>query len=597
MKTLKNTCFILVHVYRAVPLYTAGIMGYNVIRALVAVSDLWIGRMVIGWLTADHGGDNATGFAAVAAFYGMYLLLDYAGGQINLLLMNWYGSIRSVDISKYMRSLLYRKLEEVDLSCYERNAFYNDLGRAVDEIDTRPLEVVNSLANGMYSLLTLTLVLAIVPDPVLLLAGMLVVVRHLLHVKKLNLCNFEMGTEAQPHGRRGEYIRGLFKNREFIKEARCFQAEDFFIACGEESAGEDYAVSKRYSARGAASSFFMILFSNLVTFAVSVYLCLRMLQGEYLPGDFVYLMGAFASYANMGSLFRIFSDMRDHGMYIEIIRKVLDYRPAKWRVSDSLENGKVISGTGFEGISVENVSFTYEEGGTAALEDMDIRIGTGEKVALVGENGSGKSTLIKLLLDFYPVRKGGILYNGIPYSRLDSDRIRGKFSAMFQDSPVYAFSVAENVLMREAEPGPDEYLVAEALAFSGLWEKVSTLEKGIHTMITKEFDEEGVYLSGGEYQKLMIARAYAHQGKILIFDEPAASLDPAAEYELFHKMMQLGEDKTVIYITHRLAAAIGADRIYYIEKGKVEERGTHQELMELRGRYYRMFSVQMKGYR
>lgn len=596
MKTLKNTRFILSHVYRAVPLYTAGIMVYNVVRAFMTAGDLWIGRMVVSRLGACRG-EDAAGFIAVAAFYGIYLVLEYLGNQVNLLLMNWYGSVRSIDISKHMRSLLYHKLEEVDLSCYETNEFYNELGRAVDEIDTRPLQVVNSLADGLYCFLTIVLVLAIVPDPLLLLAGILVVVRHLMHVKKVNICNFEMAREAQPYGRRAEYIRELFKNREFIKEARCFQAEDFFITCGEESMREDYAVSKRYSAKGAASSFFMMLFANLVTFAVSVYLCLRMLRGEYLPGDFVYLVGAFAGYTNMGGLFRIFSEMRDHSMYIDVIRKVLDYRPAKGRLTDSLEKGEMIPGTSLEMLTVENVSFRYGEGGTAALENMNICFKKGEKVALVGENGSGKSTLIKILLDFYPIQEGEILYNGLPYSRLDSEWIRGNFGAMFQDSPIYAFSVAENVLMREAESGRDEQLVIDALTFSGLWEKVGALEKGIYTMVTKEFEEEGIYFSGGEYQKLMIARAFAHQGKVLIFDEPAASLDPAAEYELFHKMMQLGEDKTVIYITHRLGAAIGADRIYYMERGRVEEQGTHQELMELQGRYYRMFSVQMKGYR
>lgn len=228
---------------------------------------------------------------------------------------------------------------------------------------------------------------------------------------------------------------------------------------------------------------------------------------------------------------------------------------------------------------------------------MDICIKKGEKVALVGKNGSGKSTLIKLLLDFYPIQEGKVLYNGVPYSSFDTGVVQGKFSAVFQDSPIYAFSVAENVLLREPASDTDEKLVVEALIFSGLWEKVNALEKGMYTVVTKEFDDEGVYLSGGEYQKIIIARAYAHQSEILIFDEPASSLDPLAEYELFHKMLQLGKDKTVIYITHRLAAAIEADRIYYIDEGRVREQGKHEELMKLQGQYNQMFSIQMKGYK
>ncbi len=592
MNTVKNNLFILSHVYKAVPLYAAAIMAYNVIRALVVVGDLWICKLVIGWLTRNQMEGNGIFFACVAIFYGLYVLLDYIGNQLNLLLLNWYGSVRSIDLSKYMRGLLYHKLEELELSCYEENEFYNDLGRVLNEIDTRPTQVVNSLATGLYYFLTLVLITVIIFDPVFIVAGLLIVIKHFLYVRKVNRINFEMDRDTQPSMRKVQYIKELFKNREFIKETRNYQAEDFFIQFGECGAKEDYSISNAYYREGGRASFLMILFGNLVNLLIVVYLCRQMLVGKYMPGDFVYLISSFSAFTNnLSGLVQIISEMQNYGMYIENIRKILDYKSPRVRQLDHSESEEI--GV-FEKVSLEKVNFRYDEG-TIVLRDMDICIKKGQKVALVGKNGSGKSTLIKLLMDFYPIQEGKVLYNGVPYASFDVGVVQGKFTAVFQDSPIYAFSIAENVLMREPASDTDEKLVAEALIFSGLWEKVNALEKGMHTIVTKEFDDEGVYLSGGEYQKLIIARAYAHQSEILIFDEPASSLDPLAEYELFHKMLQLGKDKTVIYITHRMAAAIEADRIYYIEEGRVREQGKHEELMKLQGQYSQMFSIQMKG--
>lgn len=593
MNTIKNNLFILSHVYKAVPFYVAGMMAYNVIRAMVVVGGLWVCKVIIEQLTHNHTGEHGIFFAGAAIFYGFYVLLDYIGNQLNLLFLNWYGSVRSIDLSKYMRRLLYRKLEDLELSCYEENEFYNEFGRVLNDIDTRPVQVVNSLATGLYYLLTLVLITVIIFDPVFIVAGLLIVVRHFFYARKINCINFEMDRDTQPSMRKVQYIKELFKNKEFIKEARNYQAEDFFIHYGECGAKEDYSVSESYNRKGGRASFFMILFGNLVNLSIVIYLCKQMLAARYMPGDFVYLISSFSAFTNnLSGLIQIVSEMQNHGKYIENIRKVLDYESPRMQQADRIEIKEIEP---FEKISLKAVSFQYGEG-PVVLQDMNLCIRKGEKIAFVGKNGSGKSTLLKLILNFYPVCEGEILYNGISYFCFDVRQIMGKFSAVFQDSPIYALSVAENVLMREVKSEIDEKLVIEALIFSGLWEKIDALERGIHTIITKEFDENGAYFSGGEYQKLIIARAYANQSEILVFDEPASSLDPIAEYELFHKMMELGSDKTVIYITHRMTAAIDADCIYYIEAGRVKEQGTHEELMKLKGQYCQMFSAQMKGY-
>ncbi len=228
VKTVKNNLWILSHVYKAVPTYTASIMAYNAIRALVVVGDLWACKLVIGWLTQYQIGATGILFAGIALFYGLYVLLDYLGNQLNILLMNRYSSIRSIDLSKYMRGLLYHKLEEVELSCYEEKDFYDDLGRVLSEIDTRPVQVVNSFATGLYNLLTLVLITVIIFDPVFIAAALLYVVKHFWHIRKVNRINYEMDRDTQTSMRKVWYIKDLFKNREFIKEARNLPVRGFF---------------------------------------------------------------------------------------------------------------------------------------------------------------------------------------------------------------------------------------------------------------------------------------------------------------------------------------------------------------------------------
>ena len=249
-------------------------------------------------------------------------------------------------------------------------------------------------------------------------------------------------------------------------------------------------------------------------------------------------------------------------------------------------------------IKLENISFFYGKGtaySKQALKNVNIEIGKNEKIALVGHNGAGKSTLIKLLLRLYDPTEGSVTLSGVDARDIKLDKYRDMFSVVFQDFKTIALPVFENVLMRPREEG-DDALVVDALKKSGAYDRVMELPNGIETMLTKEFDENGAVLSVGQSQKIAIAHAFVKNSPFIILDEPSSALDPVAESEMYNNMMQAGEGKGMIFISHRLSSAVGADRIYMLEKGEVVESGTHAELLALNGKYADMFKKQAQNY-
>ncbi|MDR1689294.1 MAG: ABC transporter ATP-binding protein/permease [Clostridiales bacterium] len=285
--------------------------------------------------------------------------------------------------------------------------------------------------------------------------------------------------------------------------------------------------------------------------------------------------------------------MKNESVYIGYLEEILNYKPVipdnKYGIKLSKEKGV--------NLEVKNVTFSYPSvPEDTVLRDVSLKIERGKKLAIVGYNGSGKSTFTKLLLYLYKENAGEILCDDRSYDSYNTESLRGIFSVVFQDFQIFAISIAENILLREVNGAEDEKTVWDALKFSGLLDKVKSLENGIHSVITKEFDEDGVFLSGGESQKLAIARAYARNSSVLIFDEPSSSLDPLAEHEIFSRLLALGKDKTVIYISHRLSSVVDADEIVLFDSGEIAEKGTHAQLMNLGGKYFEMFNLQAEKY-
>ena len=221
----------------------------------------------------------------------------------------------------------------------------------------------------------------------------------------------------------------------------------------------------------------------------------------------------------------------------------------------------------------------------------------GKTYALVGHNGAGKSTLIKLLLRFYDPTQGEILLNGRNIKEYNLQKYRSLFATAFQDNRMFSMSVADNVTLGEDIPEDKrERIVVDALKLSGVYDKVMELPKGINTTLTREFDDEGAVLSGGEFQKIVVSRAFARQCPIKVFDEPSSALDPIAEYKLFDNILKVCRQNTLLFISHRLSSVQNADHVFLLENGQVREEGTHRELMKKKGIYADMYQKQAENY-
>ena len=279
------------------------------------------------------------------------------------------------------------------------------------------------------------------------------------------------------------------------------------------------------------------------------------------------------------------SEMKKHALYIEKLQDFLN--------KTQEAKGTVSVAPGMHEITLQDVHFHYSANVAREVTDgISLHIKSGEKIALVGENGAGKTTLIKLIEGLYRQTAGSILIDKMPIETFDGKSLRGSIATVMQKPVHYSFTIAENILLREVQNDTDRRRVQKVLEESGLWERVSHLPKGMDSVLGKEFDEEGIELSGGESQKLAIARALYEDAGVLILDEPANSLDPIAEAEMYERMFAAGKDRTLILISHRLYSTRKADRICYIENGKIAEEGTHEELMKANGKYAAMYHLQ-----
>lgn len=470
-------------------------------------------------------------------------------------------------------------------TCEKRLKALNDNNTALEE----SYRVMRRLLTATIGLVIYAAVLCTLSPWVLALITVLTVLGFLARLRANGWVYKNMDRWA-PIDRKKDYITEDAGNYKFAKDVRLFGMSDWlcelYDSCSK--ARRDWGKKQGWVEFSADAVDCLITF--LREGVAYAWLIWGAVGGWIDPAAFVLYFGAVGNFSQqlMGFL-NEFSTLHKYHLHVANFRELLDW-PDEFRH----EGGRPIPSEGKWELTLEHVSYRYPGADKDTIHDMCLTLRSGEKAALVGLNGAGKSTLVKLICGLYDPTEGRVLLNGIPVTEFNREEYYALFSAVFQESAVRPYSLSRNITMSD---NVNRERVERCIELAELSEKVSELPKGMDTRLMKYIWHDGVDLSGGEAQKLMLARALYKDGPIIVLDEPTAALDPIAEAELYEKYSGLTAGKTSLYISHRLSSTRFCDRVLFLEDGSIIEEGTHEELLERHGKYYELYEVQSSYYR
>ena len=582
----------LAHVPRTLRLVRASSPRLTVAVGLFAVANAglplgiaWAGKRIVDGVSA---GDVGLALRAVAL--EVALVVAAAGANRgSSLVWQLLGSRMSVDVNV---SIL-EKAQTLELRHFEDPTFYDQLTRARREASTRPLSVVSStfglLQNllGMFGYLGLLVQWSVLALPGLLLAAIPAAIVEMRHGTKL----FRLRNWRAPETRRLNYIEYVLANDEHAKEVMLFGLGPLLLDRYRTSAETFYAEDRALAVKRAGWTYALSLLGTGAFYGCYAAMVLGAARGQMTIGELVLYAAAFRQgqqtfQAVLGALGSIYED----NLYMTNLFAYLDLPVGTAAPPEAAPRREE------QGVRFEDVSFRYPGSEVWALREIDLAIGPGQSIALVGHNGAGKTTFIKLLTGLYRPTEGRILLDGVDLREWDPEALRRRIGVIFQDFNEYQFSVRENVGFGSVGHLEDRPRLGRAIESGGATELVTGFKEGVETPLGRWF-QDGVELSGGQWQKIALARAFMREeADILVLDEPTAALDAQAEQAVFERFRRLAAGRTTVVISHRFPTVRMADRILVIEGGRVAEQGTHAELMALDGRYASLFRIQAAGY-
>ena len=581
---LKNNIFLFRIAWKYAPFYVILAMFEGVIWGINNAIELYYTKMLFDMIGS---GKPFLEVLNLIIFMALYNILLYTFHY-------WYWKIKKPleqkGLQYRLHSVLFEKARALDLACYDDPEFYNDFIWSINESDSRVQKQLDDLSKFINRTVASVLVtgLIVTIHPILAAIILFFTASRIVFQMWASKVDYKRAQDFNPLDRKTNYINRMFRLADCAKEIRLTRVSENLLDEHAKAIEEKKGLVRKYAATRywlAVATWGMMSLGDGV---VILFLLYQLLVTKSIAlGDFAAGVTAIwqLSWLLRDLLDRIVKS-KEHALFVDKMKTFLAYEP-------KIVGGGKIPGA-FESLELKNVRFAYQE--DEILKGVSLKISRGEKIAFVGYNGAGKTTLVKLLMRLYAPTEGEILYNGVNIKEYDLDAYRACIGAVFQDYKIFASTIAENVLA-DVDDGTARETVLTALKKSAFDEKLGTLEKGIDTELTREFYKDGTNLSGGEEQKIAIARVFAKPCELLIMDEPSSALDPISEYKLNHSISESAADKTVIFISHRLSTTRHADRIYMFESGKVIESGTHDELvMNTNGKYYGIWHAQAQYY-
>ena len=480
----------------------------------------------------------------------------------------------------------------MELRCYEDSDFYDKYTMAMDGAEEKVAKIVQSFWGVIVSVPALSAVFYFMfeIDHYAVLFIISPLIGNFIFGNYKQKYEYKRYQEQVPNNKVHNYVNRMMYLPDGAKEMRLSNVFSLLKEQYQAATKKNVRAAVKYAFANCSLSFWRITFTFTIIFeGVLFYAIYRNLVSKTITLAQLTIMTSLMV-AMTWILIRAFENVMDlikNGVFMNNLRTFLEYE------EKIPQDQKGEMPEGFESLEFKNVCFSYKDEET--IKDLSFRIDKGDIVALVGHNGAGKTTIIKLLLRFYDPTSGEILLNGKNIKEYDLRAYRRLFATTFQDFAIFAMSIKENVLMGRHYENEDE-IVHRALRRAGILEKVESLPKGVDTIMTKEFDKDGAVFSGGQHQKLAVARTFAKESPVKIFDEPSSALDPIAEYDLFKNIMKEGRDHTMIFISHRLSSVKNCDKVFMLEKGRLIEEGTHRHLMDIGGNYARMYKKQAMNY-
>ena len=501
--------------------------------------------------------------------------------------------VRRVELEAERR--LLAKAATIDMGNFDNSDWHDRLSRAKRDVNWRPGDLTWSVLGLSGNIVT-----------IILMAGLLASLHYLLVILALSASLLSLIIESRitsklykyfyketPEERERQYIGDMFILPKSIKEIRAFVLGDYLLGRHRNISEDLFHQREKIYAAGARTSMLSGIVSGTILGLAYVFVALRGIAGTIDPGGVVLIIGAFTAVSGtLGTITSTFVAVDQHTTFLDDYFSFLAIGP----LLPVPQQPKAPPAGNITDIAFENVSFTYPGGNAPAVEGLDLRIRSGELIALVGENGAGKSTLVKLLLRFYDVEKGAVTIDGVDVKEMDPEVLRSRIGVLFQDYATYELSVKENIIMGWPYIAADDDRIAKAVRDSRSDEVIKKLPNGLESKVGRLF-EGGHDLSGGEWQRLALARIMYRNADIWILDEPTSSLDPEAEAAIFAELKENLKGRIGIVISHRFSTVRIADRIAVIADGRVTELGSHDELLKADGRYAELFEIQAAGYR
>ncbi len=571
-------------------------IGFAVLTLLSGVTP--VAQVIIPGLLLDAVLQAIAQHTIVPLLFPLFLqlgvtLLD----RIVTVLTNIAQGLLQDRVTNYIQSLLLEKAISLDLQFFEQSEFYDTLRRANDGTMSRPVTMVQQSFSLIKSLITLisTLVLLIPLAWWLLPIAVLLPIPSFIALSRYSMQGYWMLRNQSSDKRTQTYLQYILTNSEYTKEIKLYNLGFYFLGQFRNRAQKLYVESKKLLVSRNVANFSWSLLPALANVAVYLYIALQAINGRISPGGITrYTLAMNQASQQFQSVLDSVSGAYENTLYMDLLFEFLRYEP---RIVSPSVPQHLSSSSSEKGLDIEfrHVSFTYPNQSKPTLHDVSFVIRGGETVALVGQNGAGKTTLIKLLTRLYDPDEGEILVGGQNIKHYNLEELHESIGVIFQDYVKYNMTARENIGVGHVTDIANQPPIQIAAEKSGADTVITRLRDGYEAMLG-HFFQDGVMLSGGEWQKIALARAFLRDSSILVLDEPTSALDPQAEYDIFTRFRRLTEDRTVLFISHRFNTVRLANTILVIEHGSLLEQGSHEALIKKNGRYAHLFRLQAEAY-